>query len=145
MDKIYSRSRIKLPKVKGFFSSNLPNKKGKNNRKIIMIITVLIIAFFVVNTTLKAIYPIFEALAIKEAKAIATRISNDQATKVMAHYKYEDLCTVTKDKDGNITMIKANVIPINEIISDIPIRIQEDLDKEENSEFYIRIREFDRK
>jgi len=34
-------------------------------------------------------------------------------------------------------MISANVIPINEIISDIPVRIQDELNKKENSKFKI--------
>lgn len=36
-------------------------------------------------------------------------------------------------------MISANVIPINEIISDIPIKIQEELNKVENSSFKINM------
>lgn len=39
-------------------------------------------------------------------------------------------------------MISANVITINEIISDIPIKIQEELDKEENSKFKISLGSF---
>ena len=39
-------------------------------------------------------------------------------------------------------MISANVISINEIISDIPIKIQEELDKLENSQFKINIGSF---
>ena len=36
-------------------------------------------------------------------------------------------------------MVSANVITINEIISDIPIKIQEELEKKENSKFNISI------
>lgn len=39
-------------------------------------------------------------------------------------------------------MISANVIPINEIISDIPIKIQEELNKAENSKFKISMGSF---
>lgn len=39
-------------------------------------------------------------------------------------------------------MISANVISINEIISDIPVKIQEELDKEENSKFNINMGSF---
>lgn len=39
-------------------------------------------------------------------------------------------------------MISANVISINEIISDIPIKIQEELDKQENSKFKISMGSF---
>lgn len=43
---------------------------------------------------------------------------------------------------GNIAMVSANVIPINEIISDVAIKIQEELDKKENSKFNINIGSF---
>lgn len=39
-------------------------------------------------------------------------------------------------------MISSNVITINEIISDIPIRIQEEFNKQENSKFKISIGSF---
>lgn len=39
-------------------------------------------------------------------------------------------------------MISANVITINEIISDIPVNIQEELAKEENNKFYISMGSF---
>ena len=43
---------------------------------------------------------------------------------------------------GNISMINANVIPVNEIISDIAIKIQEELNKTDNSKFKIRLGSF---
>lgn len=39
-------------------------------------------------------------------------------------------------------MISANVIPINEIISDVAIKIQEELNKVENSKFKIKLGSF---
>lgn len=39
-------------------------------------------------------------------------------------------------------MISANVITINEIISDIPVKIQEELAKEQNNKFYISMGSF---
>lgn len=76
------------------------------------------------------------------AKSIATIISNEQATKVMSNYTYEDLSNITKDEQGNIKMISTNIITVNEIISDIPILIQKELNKEENSKFDIRLGSF---
>ena len=42
----------------------------------------------------------------------------------MKDHTYDELFTIEKDNDGNITMIKSNVIPINEIISDVAVKIQ---------------------
>ena len=72
--------------------------------------------------------PIFDTLCENEAKSIATIISNEKATEVMKKYTYDDLYSAEKDNQGNITMIKANVILINEITSDIAVKIQEAID-----------------
>lgn len=136
MDKIYSRKRINLPK-----SFN----KNKNNEKLIKItkiVFIMCIAIVTANGIIYAIRPIVDKQCINMAKSISTKISNEQATIVMSKYKYEDLCTISKDNNGNITMIKANVIPINEIISDVAIKIQEELNKTDNSNFSIRLGSF---
>ena len=107
-----------------------------------MIIAIILIAIIVVEMMLRAITPIIDEQCRGMAKAIATKISNEQATKVMEEYEYEDFCTVVKDNDDNIKMINVNMITINKIISDIPILIQEELDKEENNTFNIKLRKF---
>ena len=48
----------------------------------------------------------------------------------MEQYSYDDLFCIEKDNQGNILMIKSNVFPINQIISSIPIKIQECINNE---------------
>ena len=79
------------------------------------------------------------------AKSIATKISNEQATKVMEGYDYDDFCMVEKDEDNNVKLITTNMITINKIISDIPILIQRELEKEENNTFALKLRKLYRK
>ena len=119
--KIYSRPRIRLPKL--FFSNN-GDKKLKRKQKIAKIFIIMVIAFSTVKIVLDAISPIFDALCEDKAKSIATIISNNEATNVMKDHTYDELFTIEKDNDGNITMIKSNIIPINEIISDVAVKIQ---------------------
>ena len=126
MDRIYSRWRIRIPKI-----------KEKRNRKKLKIIVIFIIAILTVIVSIRAVNPIFEKMSEAEAKAIATKISNEKATEVMANYKYQDLVTIMKDNNGNITAITSNIIPINEIISDVAVKIQEELDKVELNEINI--------
>ena len=138
MDKIYSRKRINFP--------NILNKNKKNNNKhksiIVKMIAIIIIAMITAYIIIKAITPIINKNCSNMAKSTATKISNEQATIVMNKYKYEDLCTVTKDSNGNIAMISANVIPINEIVSDITIRVQDELNKSKNNTFNVRLGSF---
>ncbi|MCI8444096.1 MAG: hypothetical protein HFJ37_02835 [Clostridia bacterium] len=108
----------------------------------ITIFLILLIAFSTVKMILDAVYPIFDTLCETRAKSIATIISNEQATNVMRRYSYNDMFMVEKDTDNNITMIKSNVITINEIISDVAIKIQEELDHRGKENVEIAIRKF---
>jgi len=138
MDKIYSRKRIKIPKINVVYS-----KKGnKNIGKATKILTVLIIAFVFVHLVMDLVYPLFDILCEKEAESIATLISNEQATIVMKNYTYEDIMKIEKDSENNIKMISANMIAINEIISDVAIKIQEELNKKDRTSVGIRLGTF---
>ncbi len=132
MDKIYSRKRLKVLSIKNKFNENY-------KRKILKISIIIIIAFIVSKLIINTINPIINILSRDKAKSIATEISNEKASNVMKKYEYEDLMTIYKDKNDNITMIKANIIPINKIISDITIDIQKALDTEVNHKLYIRL------
>ena len=147
MDKIYSRNkRIYLPKFNGFHLNgkmNLPcNKDDKKKRKVIGICFIIIIALCTANYVFKAISPIVDKQCLYMAKIIATRVSNEQASVAMQKYKYHDICDVTKDANGSIAMISANSVTVNEMISDITLKIQEELSKGENSKFYISMGSF---
>ncbi len=137
-NKIYSRKRIKLP----HFIRVANNKKSENAEKLIRIFFVLIIAFSIVKIALDAVNPIFDTLCEDEAKGLATKITNEQATKVMQKYSYEDLFIIEKDEDGNISMIKSNVFPINQIISDVAIYVQNEIDNLERDDIKIALGSF---
>ena len=119
--KIYSRPRINIPPI---FSNNIGDKNLKRKQKIVKIFIIIVIAFSTVKIVLDAILPIFDTLCKDKAKSIATIIANEEATNVMKEHTYDELFTLEKDKDGNITMIKSNIIAINEIISDVAVKIQ---------------------
>ena len=108
-----------------------------------MLIIIFIIAIVVsVKLMLDAVNPIFDTLCEDQAKSLATIISNEQATNVMREHSYDELFTVEKDNNGNVTMIRSNVIPIDEIISDVAIKIQEEMNKQGRKDIEIAIRKF---
>lgn len=138
-EKIFTRRKIRLPKFRRLVGDRrLSDKK----RKLIKIMAVLIIAITFSYTVTKAIEPIIETQCRNLAKNVATKVSNEEATNVMADYEYEELVNVIKDENDNIKMLSTNIIVINKIISDIPIKIEEALKKEENSEFNIKLSTF---
>lgn len=139
MNKIYSRPRIRIPKFLLNNSKKLTTKKGK---KLIKILVILSIAFVTAKLVLDSILPIFDTLCANKAKSIATIVSNEQATNVMKNYSYDELFTIEKDTSGNINMIRSNIIVINEIISDVANRIQEELDTKGRENVEIALRKF---
>ncbi len=141
MSKIYSRPRIRIPKI---FLANIGDKNLKKKQKITKIFIIMIIAFSTVKIVLDAILPIFDTLCKDKAKSIATIISNEQATNVMREHTYDELFTIEKDNDGNVTMIKSNVYAINEIISDVAVKIQNEIDEKGREDVEIAIRQFHR-
>ncbi len=125
MDKIYSRTRIKLPKLK---------KVSIKKRRMGIVLVVILIAIVTSNIIANAFLPIYESLCSERAKSVATVISNQEATKVMQDYTYEDLVSIYKDKNDNITMIKSNIGPINKIISEVGEDIQKRINEEGESQ-----------
>lgn len=138
MYKIYSRTRIRLPK----FIENRGDKSKKISKKLATIIIILVIAFSTMKYVLDAVNPIFDTLCESRAKSIATTVSNEQAIAVMKSYTYDDLFTVEKDANDNITMIKSNVTNMNEITSKIAINIQQELDNKGREDIQIALRKF---
>jgi len=131
MDKIYSRNRVKLPKLGNF------EYKRKKIRKLYYFIIIWAIAIITVVSVSRYINPVFEKVCLEETKRIGTKILNTESTVVLKDIDYNDLVLVTKDKEDNISMVKSNVILINILASDIAYKIQEDLEKLEKESISI--------
>ncbi len=167
MDKIYSRKRFLIPKLrivrwkKGRSNlsrklrnrnSNFSDKNGANlindnsnkiiSKKLIKTSLVVIIAVFIANRIIATIEPTMDVLCIDMAKSIATKVSNEQATIVMNNYKYEDISSVLKDEQGNVKMIQMNTVTVNAITSDVALKIQDGLNNYHSGEFYIKLGTF---
>ena len=146
MSKIYSRPRIKIPKInfnktENSYERSKIRKKNLKSKKISVTIIILI-GIFTARIMLNAVYPIFDTLCEAKAKSIATIISNEEATKVMKDYSYNELFTIEKDSEDNIKMIKSNIITINEINSAIAERIQKRINTTERENIEIALRKF---
>ena len=124
MEKIYSRRRIKIPKINLF--------------QCIIILVIIIFLGSIISFVLAA-YPIFEASCKNRASSIAINVSSEEVNKVMSDYEYEDLIDIQKNEDGSITMIKARIVPINEMISKITSNIRNEIDKKEHVQVGINL------
>lgn len=140
MDKIYSRKRVIIPKV--FIGKDLKGNQNIRKIRLLKIAVIFIIAICSMIWIINNINPIINKLCLDVSKKEATLVSNKKATEVMANYTYEDLVTIYKDGEGNVSMIKSNIIKINEITSDVATKIQEEFDKNSESKTNLKLRKF---
>ena len=142
MSKIYSRKRFILkPRNKSQGKSGkLPKRSpiGFSKKTFKLLITAAI-TLIVYQSTLNYIGPVFESLCEDRVKSIATIISNQESTKIMNKYQYEELYTIEKDEAGNVVIIKSNVVPINNMISDLTEGIQNRFNEVENTKIEIPV------
>ena len=58
-------------------------------------------------------------------------MSTAEVIKVMKDYEYEDLVSIERKDTGEISMVKARTVPINEMISKITANIKNEIDKQD--------------
>ena len=131
MDKIYSRFRI--PRVVGM--------PGMNTKKklLIILIMIILIAYVTAIKIIDVINPMLESYAKTSARATASSISNEAVKKVMNDKTYQDLCSVEKDEEGNIKLLKLDVLNVNKICTDIGLNVQNSLNERLKSDFNISL------
>lgn len=127
MESIYSRRRIKFPKDSPRFN------------KLVKIGIIGFIALLTLTIILKSVTPIFDAKCKEKVREIATNITNSEASKILKQKNYSNIVELVKDDKGNISVIKSDVVVINEIASDIAVSIQEQLSKLENQNVSIPV------
>ena len=131
MDSIYSRKRIKIPKVKGFYTDN------KNAKRFFSIFIIILIAFTTFYSLFKSINPIFETLCIEKARALGTHIMNDSSNKILDNLDYKNIVRI--EQDGENKVLKTDVVIINKIASDIALEAEKQFKELENEKIQIPI------
>ena len=153
MDKIYSRKRFILKPIFNKRKSSLIGRGALGftqygrreditryaRKRIIKICIIILVLLILVKLTLKYVDPIFEAMCETKLKSVSTIITNQQSTIIMNKYQYEELYTIEKDLDGNVAVIKANVVPINNMISDLTENIQNEFNDASKTQINIPI------
>lgn len=147
MDKLYSRGkRFRLPHRTNLIADKKEDKKkkkiNKNKKKVITLITILVIAFFIMYQSMQIIAPVFDEVATDKAKATTVTISNDIAKQVMEQYEYSDLITIHKDEKDNIKMIETNIVNINKIRAEIASKMQEQIEQLKDKELSLAMGSF---
>ena len=119
MDKIYSRRRIKIPKIK---------HTPKNKLNFLIYACIIILICSIVGAFIKAAYPIFIASCKSAAASKVTNIVNEEIESLMNYYTYSELVTLEKDSQGKVTLLQTNTILMNQIIAKLTKNIQARID-----------------
>ena len=117
-DKLYSRRKLKI---------KIPNIRKMNPLKLLLLIVLFTIIISVV-LFLRSAYPVFKGSCETAAASKGNKIITDQVSNVMKNYTYDDLINIEKDEAGNVTIIKANTVLINQVVTEIVRNIQEEFD-----------------
>ena len=143
--RIYSRKRLNILRIKRKRNSNSNSKYNryhsfnmKKFRKVFPYVIIIAI-LFIFNMIWRAVTPVFDSLAKDEAKIIATKVTNEEISKIMEKCNYDTFFDIEKDANGKIQMISANVLKINQITSDIAINIQKSLRNDDDKNISIAI------
>ncbi len=134
MDTIYSRKRIKVPKIKGFYTNN------KNAKKFFSIFIIVMIAIFTFYSLFKSLSPIFEEICIEKVREIGTNIMNSASNKILDNLDYSNIISI-EEKDNN-RILKTDVVVINKIASNIALEAQKQLQELEQETIKIPIGAF---
>ena len=97
----------------------------------------MILIIIIVRIFCSYLEPVFQTLCDDKVKSLATIITNQQSTLIMNKYQYDQLYTIEKDESGDIVVVRANVVPINNLISDLTENIQREFDNLHNIKIYL--------
>lgn len=131
MDSIYSRKRIKIPKVKGFYTNN------KNAKRFFSIFVIILIAVLTFYSLFKSINPIFDKLCMEKAREIGTYIMNNASNIILDNIDYKNIVSI--EQDGENKVVKTDVVIINKIASDIALEAEKQFKELENERIEIPI------
>ena len=133
--KVYSRKRFIIGKFKfnpnfssGFRTGVSCGLGKKSKKKIIKIVILMVVIIAVFRFFCSYLEPIFQTICDDKVKSLATIITNQKSTIIMNKYQYDQLYTIEKDESGDIVVVRANVVPINNLISDLTENIQREFD-----------------
>lgn len=136
MSLIYSRPRIRLPKL--FISNN----KNKLPKKVYNLLYIILLFFIIGIFVVKSVTPTFNTLCSDKAKSLAIITTNEETTNAIKQYKYSDFVIIHKDEKGNVLMLESNMKNINNVTSDVAYKIQNSINNTKDEDITISLGSF---
>ncbi|MFA5675260.1 MAG: sporulation protein YunB [Christensenellales bacterium] len=90
---------------------------------IVIILALIITAYFLLE---RAIYPVIMGISEARLRAIAVKAMNDAVRETVGKdINYADLINIEKDQNGNITLVNANAVLMNNLAASTAITAQD--------------------
>ena len=126
------------------FKKKLHIKWKKRNIKWLLIFCVFLVMIGM-NWMDQLIEDTLHVLCEAKVESIGITISNKVIDDVMDGVTYEDLVTFVKSEEGKLIALKSNIVKMNQISSEIAVKIQEMYDELDKIYVYVPLRKFYRK
>ncbi|MCL2355254.1 MAG: hypothetical protein FWC68_05265 [Oscillospiraceae bacterium] len=133
MDRIYSRRRIRIPKLNMFYSNN--RKPSKMSILLILAVIATITFFMSIN----AINPIFTELSSMKARNLATEIINYETNRILAKHNYTNIVTTVGEGEDTTNVLVTDIVAVNRIANEIALAVEERLSSLRNETIEIPI------
>lgn len=106
--------------------SNLISKIKSSRRKVVAVGIILVVLLILIVVFCVAINPVVMDTVEIKSRALATKaINNSISDVVMNAIVYDDLVNVISDEFGNISMIQANSLEINNLSKDLALTCED--------------------
>ncbi|MCL2383729.1 MAG: sporulation protein YunB [Oscillospiraceae bacterium] len=122
MDKIYSRKRIKIPRLNIFYSNN------RKMNKLPKLLIILLIAAITFAMAVSAINPMFVEMSRIKARNVATDIINFEANRILSYYNYTSLITPIGNESDAPNILTIDVATINQMSTEIVLAVERRLE-----------------
>lgn len=129
-------------KIWSYFENRGNGKNNKVKNYTIKIILILLACILLLEFMTMLIEPTLLALCEVRANSIGVMVSNAGVTKIIENVGYLDLITLDRDDSGKILALRANVIEMNKMSSQISIEIQRMCDELKETSVKIPIGNF---
>ena len=108
--------------------SGIIKKNSYKIKFIILIFIVLISFYFFIYTLNRTITPVVMAVADAEMRAKALQTVNSIIIDEFAKQSdYDEIISIEKDQEGNITLMKANTLKLNKVACDVAVKSQKEI------------------
>ncbi len=112
-------------------------KELRFNKSFIIMVVTIVVVVSSISYLFSISVPVIETICNYTARSIAFNITNDATKEVISNLSYNELVEITKDVNGEISAISANVMKLNTLATEITNIVATELDLIESTDVHV--------